>query len=276
MWGPRYSVFVAAAQDIALFTLALLPEAAGRRQRAEDLAARLAGLLDDAAQSCRTLSCREAGRALGVHPNSLRYASPTGTIAIRWDGARQPVIRAVPPPGTDPQTARLALARRYLHVYGPATPEAFGQWSGIGRRPAVRAFEALTGPPRPQLVRVRTPAGEAWILAEDEAAVRAEPGPPAGARLLPSGDAFFLLQGADRALLVPDGQRRLALWTPRVWPGCLLVAGEVAGTWRRAGQLLTVLPWRPFSKAERAVVEAEAQSLPLPGGDAPIGVRWSE
>jgi hypothetical protein len=211
-----------------------------------------------------------------VHPNSLRYASPTGTIAIRWDGARQPDIRAVPPPGTDPQTARLALARRYLHVYGPATPEAFGQWSGIGRRPAVRAFEALTDPPRPELVPVRTPVGEAWILAEDEAAARAGPGPPAAARLLPSGDAFFLLQGADRALLVPDGQRRLALWTPRVWPGCLLAAGEVAGTWRRAGPVLTVQPWRPVSKAERAAVEAEAQPLPLPGGDAPIGVRWSE
>ena len=26
------------------------------------------------------------GRALGVHPGSLRYAAPTGTVLIRWDG----------------------------------------------------------------------------------------------------------------------------------------------------------------------------------------------
>ena len=32
---------------------------------------------------------REAGRALGVG-NSLRYAATTGTVAIRWEGARAP------------------------------------------------------------------------------------------------------------------------------------------------------------------------------------------
>jgi hypothetical protein len=54
---------------------------------------------------------------------------------------------------------------------------------------------------------VRTPVGEAWILARDEAAFRAaaDPRPAAPARLLPSGDAYFLLYGADRALLIPAG-----------------------------------------------------------------------
>ncbi len=40
--------------------------------------------------------------------------------------------------------------------------------------------------------------------------------PPAAARLLPSGDAYTLFQGADRALLVPSEVNRKALWTPRV------------------------------------------------------------
>jgi len=106
--------------------------------------------------------------------------------------------------------------------------------------------------------------------------LRAAPGPAAPARLLPSGDAFFLLQGADRDLLVPDEQRRQALWTPRVWPGCLLVSGEVTGTWRRAGAVLTVQPWRPLSGPEREAVEAEARSLPLPGRPVPVTVRWEE
>ena len=73
---------------------------------------------------------------------------------------------------------------------------------------------------------MRTPVGEAWILARDEAAFRAAPGPAAPARLLPSGDAYFLLYGADRELLVPDAGRRGELWTPRVWPGALLVGGR--------------------------------------------------
>jgi hypothetical protein len=267
VWGPRYSVFVVAARDRAPFTLGLLPDDAKRRRRAEDLAARLAAVLGGT-----PMPYGPAGRALGVHPSSLRYASPTGTIAVRWDGARPPVIRPVPPPDADPRAARLELARRYLHVYGPATPEAFGQWSGIGRRPGAAAFEALGG----SLTPVRTPAGQAWILTEDEAVLRAAPGPAAPARLLPSGDAFFLLQGADRDLLVPDEQRRQALWTPRVWPGCLLVSGEVTGTWRRAGAVLTVQPWRPLSGPEREAVEAEARSLPLPGRPVPVTVRWEE
>jgi hypothetical protein len=104
--------------------------------------------------------------------------------------------------------------------------------------------------------------------------LRAAPGPPAAARLLPSGDAYFLLQGRDRELLVPDAGRRAELWTPRVWPGALLVEGVVAGTWRRTRGLLTVRPWRRLSPSERQAVEAEAASLPLPGLDAQASVRW--
>ena len=47
------------------------------------LAARLAAFLDG-----RRVPEGEAGRGMGVHPNSLRYAAPTGTVLIRWDGAR--------------------------------------------------------------------------------------------------------------------------------------------------------------------------------------------
>jgi hypothetical protein len=131
-------------------------------------------------------------------------------------------------------------------------------------------FEALRG----SLTAVRTPVGERWILAQDETAVRTAASAPAPARLLPSGDAYFLLQGADRDLLVPDSGRRHALWTSRVWPGALLVGGEIAGTWRRAGAVLTVTLWRGLSPTERDAVAAEAESMPLPGIDRPIAVRW--
>jgi DNA glycosylase AlkZ-like len=265
LWGPRFSVFVVAARDLAVFSLGILPEDGARRRRAEELAARLHVLLGDA-----RMSYGEAGRALGVHPNSLRYAAPTGTVLIRWDGARRPTVWTVPPPAVDPGDARLELARRYLHVYGPATPESFARWAGLRPGHGVTAFEALGG----SLTPVRTPVGDAWILSRDEPALRAEPGPAAPARLLPSGDAYLLLQGADRELLVPDADRRGELWTPRVWPGGVLVDGEVVGTWRRADAALTIQPWRPLSAGEREAVAAEAASLPLPGLQGRITVRW--
>ncbi len=269
IWGPRFSVFVIAARDLAVFSLGRLPDDDRGRRRAEDLAARLAEALGD-----RQVGYGQAGRELGVHPNSLRYAAATGTVVIRWEGARQSTVWTVPRPAMAPGDARRELARRYLHVYGPATAGAFAQWAGISARAGVAAIDALAD----GLAPVRTPVGEGWILASDEAAFRADPGPAAPARLLPSGDAYFLLQGADRDLLVPEENRRRELWTPRVWPGALLVGGEIAGTWRRADATLTVRAWRRLSPGERDAVEAEARSLPLPGTATGAGrtvmVRW--
>jgi hypothetical protein len=265
LWGPRYSAYVVAARDVAAFSLGRLPDEAGARRIAEDLAARLRALLGEAG-----MAYGEAGTALGEPPNRLRYAAPTGTVLIRWDGARQPTIWTVAPPEVDPHDARLELARRYLHTLGPTTPEAFAGWAGISPRGASAAFDALGT----SLTPVRTPVGDAWILTRDEATLRRAPGSVASARLLPSGDTYFLLQGTDRELLVPDADRRRALWTPRVWPGALLVDGELVGTWRRARETVTIQTWRHLSRAARDAVVAEAESLPLPGIRGRIVVSW--
>jgi hypothetical protein len=267
LWGPRYQAYVVAARDLAGFSLGRLPDEDGARRIAQDLAARLRAFLDG-----RRMTYGEAGRALGEHPNRLRYAAPTGTVVMRWDGARQPTVWTVPPPEVDPRDARLELARRYLHVFGPGTPEAFARWAGIAPRRGAAAFDALGT----SLTPVRTPLSDAWILTRDEPTLRATAGPAAPARLLPSGDAYFLLQGADRTLLVPDANRRRALWTPRVWPGAVLVEGEIVGTWRRADKTVTIQSWRRLGRAARAAVQAEAGALPLPGAQGRIVVRWDD
>jgi hypothetical protein len=267
LWGPRFSAYVVAALDVAVFSLGRFPADEKGRRRAEEIATRLHAFLGG-----RRMTYGEAGHALGRHPNSLRYAAPTGTVLIRWDGARQPTVWTIPPPDLDPTEARLELARRHLHVFGPATPGAFAQWAGIKPPLGRAAFDALAA----SLTAVRTPVGDAWILAGDEAPFRAPAAAPAGARLLPSGDAYFLVQGADRELLVPEADRRRTLWTPRVWPGALLVDGELAGTWRRANADLTIEPWRGLTPMERGAVEVEAASLPLPGLQDGIRVRWAD
>jgi hypothetical protein len=242
-----------------------MPETGARRRLAEDLTSRLEALLEGG-----EMPFGMAGRALGEPHNRLRYATLTGRILLRWDGARQPLIRTAPPPDVDPAEARLELARRYVRVYGPTTPEAFVRWAGIDRRQGFATFEALRG----VLTPVLTPIGDAWILAEDDAAFRADPRPVAPARLLPSGDAYYLLQGDDRELLVAERERRDSLWTSRVWPGAVLVDGDVVGIWRRSRHDLTIQPWIRLSRAARAAVEAEAASLPLPGVERDIAVRW--
>jgi hypothetical protein len=267
VWGPRYQVYVVAARDLAVFTLGRLPDAGRTRQTAEDLAERLHVFLDGA-----RMRYDDAGQALGVHGNTLRYAAMTGRLAIRWEGARRPLVWTVPPPDTDPLEATIELARRYLHIFGPAGPDAFRKWSGIGAQKALRAFDDL----HTELIPVLTPSGEARMLARDESTIREPPTPAAAARLLPSGDAYTLhATSEERALLVPDASQRRELWTPRVWPGALLVAGEIVGTWRRAQRTVTIQAWQRLSPAAREAVFAEAESLPLPDPGERIVVRWN-
>jgi hypothetical protein len=262
VWGPRFSTYVVPARDHAIFTLGRHPDNLRRRQRAENMAAQVHAFL-----AGRRLKDTEVQKALGVG-NTFKYAATTGTVLIRWEGARAPTIWTVPRPEIEPHEARTELARRYLHVFGPGTSEAFGEWAGVRDRGAT--FEALSA----SLTAVRTPIGDAWILARDEAAFREPPGPPAAARLLPSGDTYYLYWGAGRGLLVPDATQRAELWTSRVWPGAVLVSGEIVGTWRRAQADLSVQLWRRLTHAERDAIEAEAQSLPLPGVEGEINVRW--
>ena len=265
LWGPRFHTYVVPKCDFAYFSLGRHPESGKGRLRAERFAEQLHAHLDG-----RRLTDREVQQALRIG-NSLKYATTTGTIAIRWEGARAPVIWTVAAAEIEPAEACRELARRYLHVFGPSTPDAFARWAGVSRRAAAGAFASLDG----SLLPVRSPLGDAWLLAEDEPAVLSDETVPAPARLLPCGDAYFLLHGAERELLVPKAEERERLWPSRVWPGALLVDGEVRGTWRRAEHVVRIDAWPILSDSARDAVEAEARSLPLPGIDRELEVVWN-
>jgi hypothetical protein len=250
VWGPRFATYVVPASDHAIFTVGRYPDDARGRERAESFASGIAA-------HDPTLTA------------TARYATTTGTILIRWAGARAPDVWMVPRPAIEPLEARRELARRYLHVFGPGTSKSFAKWAGVSAHEGRAAWDGL------DLVPVTTPLGDESLLASDEALMREPAARSTAVRLLPSGDAYWLFHGApQRELLVPGAKERAALWTPRVWPGALLVAGELVGTWRRAQGDLSIEPWRRLTKAECAAVEAEAASLPLPGLAAPAAVRW--
>jgi hypothetical protein len=267
VWGPRYSTFVVPEVDAPLFTLGRYPDDDRGRRIAEETATRLEQALHG-----QRMRDRDAVSEMTGHPYHIRYATTTGRVRIRWEGALAPTVWTVPAPDIQPEEARLQLARRFLHVFGPTTARSFASWAGIGPGAARVAFEGLAS----ELIQVGTPIGDGWILADDEADMRAKAVARAPARLLPSGDAFYLLWDADRELLVGDAKRRNELWTSRVWPGAVLVDGDIAGIWRRSGPDVSVAPWRKLSKGEREAVEAEAASLPLPGLKRAIRVAWED
>jgi len=266
VWGPRYSAFVVAREDVPHFTLSRLPDDAKGRKRAEDTADRLDAFLDG-----RRMPYEQAGREMGVPPNSLRYATATGRVLIRWEGARSPLIWTVPRPRISAEEARLEMARRFVHVFGPSTAAAFANWAGVGPREASRAFAELAR----ELTNVATPIGERLIISTDEPLLRDATQPTESVRLLPSGDAYYLFWGVDRELMLPDPRERAELWTSRVWPGALLVGPEIAGVWRRDQHRVSIDAWRKLTAAERSAVEEEAASLPLPALRDAISVSWN-
>ena len=266
LWGPRFQAYVVPAVDHALFSVSRYPDDAKGQRWAERMASTLHQHL-----AGRRMRYDDAGAAVGLHGNQFRYGAATGTILIRWEGARRPVVWTVPRPDIDPRAARLEIARRYVHVLGPTTAEAFAKWLGVGLAQGREAFGDLGA----ELAPATTAIGEGRILAADEPSFTALRGPSAPARFLPSGDPFWLLWGRDRELLVPDAKQREQLWTSRVWPGALLVDGDVAGTWRRADERVDIDAWRRLTPTERVAVEAEAATMPLPNLQRPIEVRWT-
>ena len=185
-----------------------------------------------------------------VHPSLGRAPGIRGGLAIVGRDGRTPIYGAPPPapPVDDPGGA---LARRYLQVHGPSTPQLFRFWAMLTLPHAKRLWERAG-----DLVQV----GDGWALAEDAAL---DAPAPSGARLLPNLDP--LASAKDREVLVPDAAVRKRIWRALGGPGMALVDGEVAGLWRprKKGKRLVVElePLRTLRAAERDALAAEAARL---------------
>lgn len=185
-----------------------------------------------------------------VHPSLWRATGIRGVLAIVGREGNAPLFGTPPPtpPMDDPGGA---LARRYLRLHGPTTPQLFRYWAYLTLPQAKRVF-ARAG----ELAQV----GDKWVLAEDAALEAPEPN---GARLLPNLDP--LASAKDRDVLIPDDATRKRVWVSLGGPGLALVDGEVAALWRprKKGKRLVVAlePLRRITKAEREALAAEAERL---------------
>jgi len=185
-----------------------------------------------------------------VHPSLWRATGIRGVLAIVGREGRSPVF-GTPPPAPPVDDPGGALARRYLQVHGPSTPQLFRQWALL-TLPHAKRLWARAG----ELAAV----GEKWVLAED---AELDAPAPEGARLLPNLDP--LASARDREVLVPDADLRKRIWTSLGGPGMALLDGEVAGLWRprKKGKRLVVElePLRTPTTAEREALAEEAERL---------------
>lgn len=284
-YGPRGTVHLLATRDLPLWlgALSALPAAPGALPEAvrltpeqtEVVIAAIADALADDELTVEELTAAVVARAgawagdlvmpafggmwprwrqamaLAAYRGALCFGPNRGRMVTytsprRWQPGLHP---------TEGQDGLAELLRRYLHAYGPATPQQFAQWLAAPVGWAARLFERLSD----RLQAITVDGERTWVVSGDTGAPAA---PPQGVRLLPYFDAYVV--GAHpRARLFPGpaATRALAGGQAGNFP-VLLVDGVVGGIWhhRRAGRriALTVEPLVELSAAQRHELDAQA------------------
>jgi hypothetical protein len=221
------------------------------------MAALAAALADDGPLTRKTVEAlvgKPAARAANTFLHLVRVP-PSGTwerraadhwgLATGWLGGGPDVV---------PDAALVALVRRYLTGFGPATRQEVANWCGMRVGDVGPALDAL------ELRR---------FAAEDGAELLDLPrlplpdaGTHAPVRLLPTWDAT-LLTHARRAVILreADRDRIFSSRNPHSYP-TVLVDGTVEGTWRIGdGGRVTVELWSPIGAAAQRELDAEVAAL---------------
>jgi Winged helix DNA-binding domain len=297
-WSVRSSPFFFPAVDLPVFTRGLLPaDEQGLRHFLEGFAVvldeigmsatkavELAAAATEQALDGAILTNRELGAELAKRlPPKLRpYCEPSeftrfGAMLVRPVALRglfcfaprttreAHLVRVDrwlgSPVRAETNVVRAEFARRFLHCFGPSTPQLLAAWSGISPADAKRSWALVED----ELVEVEVERGRRWLLGDDLAALEAA-GPPAGVRLLPTHDVYVTQR--DREVLLPDENARARVFLRSRVPSVMatvLLNGELVGTWRKQqkGQRvsLTVEPFRRLSAATRRAVAEEADLL---------------
>jgi hypothetical protein len=163
-------------------------------------------------------------------------------------------------PALDADAANLALTRRYLGLFGPATVQDVAHYFGAKVTTARRWIKALAG----ELLEVR--CGELSLLAlrADEAALK-EPVGDWPLRLLPGFDTV-LMGHADKRWTAPDDADRKQIWRSAARVAAVaLHRGVAVATWkhkaRKRDVTLTLTPLSGWSPDLLPRVEAEARAF---------------
>jgi hypothetical protein len=155
------------------------------------------------------------------------------------------------------------LCRRYFSSHGPATVRDFVWWSGLTTPDAKRGLEMINA--TRETVDGRTYwSAEGAALSDFEGPVLSDvEGRNGLAHLLPIYDEY-LVAYQDRHV-VPHGPRAVSLPSRAqvIFQHALVVAGQVAGTWRMtkngAGVLLTVTALHRLTARERRAIAGTAK-----------------
>ncbi len=254
----RWAAYIVPRADADVFTLGAMPRdsdhAAALNRLATDLLRALGG---------RPKSYAEI-EAAGFDLSLVRLAGPTGRVLIRWDASTTEVIPA-DAPRSDPEQARLELARRFLRWHGPASERQFAIWAAVSASDARTTFTRLGE----ELVAVAVAGLRRWHLETDlPELLGAEP--VEGVRLLAPDDPLLYL---DRDLVMGDSRRVVHLDPAAVgqrlvnsMAGRIMVDGELVGAWARNQAQFTLSSFAQVTPETEARIAEELERMTGPLG----------
>jgi hypothetical protein len=194
-----------------------------------------------------------AARWVGEWVDLVRVP-PSGTWAHRRaDLYGLASIEVGPEPPLSETDALVALLRRYLGAFGPATLDDAAKWAGVPRRALVDAAGRL------DVERYSDETGAE--LFDLPGAPLPDADTPAPVRFLPTWDATLLVHCRRAGILAEE--HRPIIFSTKVPPSypTFLVDGRVAGTWRYVDGRVETTPFSPLAAAIAREVADEAERL---------------
>jgi hypothetical protein len=181
-------------------------------------------------------------------PTSTRWSypgNPQFTLAETWLGKSIPTDDQLP-----------ILIKRYLAAFGPASVTDIQTWSGLPK--LKEAVDKL----RPELVTYRSETKTELFDLPDAPTPDADI--PAPERFLPEFDNI-LLSHQKRTRVVADEYRKGVYLPGLRVAATILLDGFVRGAWKaeskKGAAALTITPFAPLTKANRAALTDEGEPL---------------
>jgi hypothetical protein len=182
----------------------------------------------------------------------LHLAGMRGILCFGPNRGRKTTYTSPGPLADAPADAVPWLLTRYLHAFGPSSPERFANWLNTPDAWARQVFRSA------DLEPVLVDGEELWVSRGD-AAIHDEP--PRGLRLLPYFDTYAYAVGNDRRRLNPGLAATRAKGNFQV----LLVDGVVGGLWhqKRSGRrvAVTVEPFVRLTAARRGQLDEQVDRI---------------
>lgn len=183
-----------------------------------------------------------------------RGGSPEFTSVGRWlnEADREPGQTDLP--GPDGEASR-CLVRKFLHCYGPSSPDLFGEWLGCSGKQARRMWNLAAEEMEPVSVMGK----KKFFLREDRQILFESSDFSRGPLLLSGYDPY--LDQRDRQILQPDSRLRRKIWRTVANPGAVVTEGRVTGVWtarkKKDGLEVDISLWEPGDSRKRLTELAE-------------------